>query len=119
MRVVNMVSGSVGTIRSASASDGGIFTWDNLVQHDQSHTDYGRSSEVPDSCQTLECGQSLWENGKMYDMFSEFLHNDSFAKHWYYDSEGNKLCTLLKKRNPIMETIRNCSLGEAVMSLVA
>ena len=73
-----------------------------------------------DSGQALECGQSVW--GEMEEMFFQVLHNDSFVKHWYYDSEGNKLCTLLKKRNPIMEGFREweaCSLGEAVMSLVA
>ena len=40
--------------------------------------------------------------GKTGAMFFQLLHNDPFAKQWYYDSEGNKLCTLLKKRNPIM-----------------
>ena len=72
--------------------------------------------------------------GEMGEMFFQLLHNDPFAKHWYYDSECNKLCTMLKKRNPFMEGFRKwwlhgpkeaafpseaCSLSEAVMSLVA
>ena len=67
-------------------------------------------------------------------MFFHLLHNDPFAKHRYHDDEGNKLCTLLKKRNPIMGSFRSwelqgsrveaspsesCSLVNAVMSLVA
>ena len=35
--------------------------------------------------------------GQMCAMFFQLLHNDPFAKHWYYDDDGNKLCTLLKK----------------------
>ena len=44
--------------------------------------------------------------GKWGEMFFQVLHNDPFAKHWYYESEGHQLCTLLKKRNPIMESVR-------------
>ena len=44
--------------------------------------------------------------GEMGEMFFQLLHNDPFAKHWYYDSEGNKTYTMLKKRNPIMEGFR-------------
>ena len=72
--------------------------------------------------------------GKMGEMFFQLLHNDPFAKHWYCDSESNKLCTLRKKRNPLLESSpkwglqfsrveaspsESCSIGEAVMSLVA
>ena len=71
--------------------------------------------------------------GEMDEMFFQFLHNDPFAKHKYYDSEGNKTYTMLMKRNPIMGGFRKwglhvskvaglpsevCSLGEAVLSLV-
>ena len=41
--------------------------------------------------------------GEMGEMFFQLLHNDPFAKHWYYDSEGNKTYTVLRKRNPFME----------------
>ena len=120
----------MGTIRSASASDGGILVWDNLVRG-QPLADYGRSTKMQDGCQSLERRQSLWKNR---EMFFQSLHNDPFAKHWYYDSEGDTLCTLLKNRNPIMESFRKCGLhgsrvevspsesctiGEAVLSLVA
>ena len=40
-------------------------------------------------------------NGTMREMFFKLLHNDPFAKHWYYDSEGNKTFTMSRKRNPI------------------
>ena len=58
----------------------------------------------------------------------------TLRENWYYDSEGNKTYTMFKKRNPIMEGFRKwrlhgpkvaaspseaCSLGEAVLSLVA
>ena len=63
-----------------------------------------------------------------------FIQTVVEKKHWYYDSEGNTLCTLLKNRNPIMESFRkcglhgsrvevsqseSCSIGEAVLSLFA
>ena len=38
------------------------------------------------------------------DIF-QLLHNDPFAEHRNCDSEGNKLCTLLKKRNPHIKGI--------------
>ena len=59
---------------------------------------------------------------------------DMFFQISRVGSEGKKLCTLLKKRNPIIEGLRTwelqgprvevspgeaCSLGEAVTSLVA
>ena len=86
-------------------------------------------------CRTVA---TSWNEGSRYglmgEMFFQLLHKDSFAKHWYYDGEGDKLCTLLKKRNPIMESLHKWGLqgsrveaspsesgsfGEAVMSLVA
>ena len=75
MRVVEGASGSVGTIRSASASDGGILIWDNLVRG-QPLADYGRSTKMQDGCQSLERRQSLWKN---CEMFFQSLHNDPFA----------------------------------------
>ena len=41
--------------------------------------------------------------GEMGEMFFLSLHNDPFAKHRYFDSEGNKACMMLKKRIPILE----------------
>ena len=49
--------------------------------------------EVQDGFQSQECEQSLWEMGQM---FFHFLQNDPFAIHWYYDSDGNKLLTMLR-----------------------
>ena len=34
--------------------------------------------------------------GEMGEMFFQLLHNDPFAKHWFYDSEWNKLCTVVE-----------------------
>ena len=47
--------------------------------------------------------------GKLGETVLPVTHNDPFAKHWYFHSEVNKLCTLLKKRRdhgkfPHMET---------------
>ena len=40
-------------------------------------------------------------------MFFQLQHN---ATHWYNDEEGHKLCTLLKKGNPIVENFRKWGL---------
>ena len=45
--------------------------------------------------------------GKMGEIFFQLIHSDPFAKHWYYEEEDNKLCTL---RYPIMESFRKCGL---------
>ena len=50
---------------------------------------------------------SLWELG---DIFFELLGNDPFVTHWHHDAEGNKLCTLLKKCDPFLETFRQWGL---------
>ena len=43
-------------------------------------------------------------------MFFQMLHSDPFVKHWYYDGEGYKLCTL---KYPIKESFRTMGLQEA------
>ena len=48
--------------------------------------------------------------GKMGKIFFQLLHSDPFMKHWYYDAEGYKLCTL---KYPIMESFRRMGLQEA------
>ena len=48
-------------------------------------------------------------------IFFQLLHSDPFEKHWNYDSEGYKLCTL---RCPIMESFRKMGLQEAVEEVV-
>ena len=85
-----------------SACNASNIAWDNL-EYDQPFVDSGRCGKVQDNSQPLECGLSCGEPG---EIFFQFLHNDPFAKHWYYDAEGNKLCTMLKKRNPFMESFR-------------
>ena len=77
------------------------------------------------------CWNEGRRNGKMGDIFFQLLHSDIYAKHWYYDDVGYKLCTL---RYPIMESFRKwelqgskkltsplevCSYDGEVMSLVA
>ena len=57
-----------------------------------------------------------WKDGRRYgeivNIFFQLLHSDPFVKHWYYDAEGYKLCTL---RYPIMESFRKMGLQEAEM----
>ena len=48
---------------------------------------------------------AVWEMGKL---FFQLLHSDPFVKHWYYDAEGYKLCTL---RYPIMKSFRKMGLS--------
>ena len=48
--------------------------------------------------------------GKMGKIFFQLLHGDPFVKHWYYDAENYKLCTL---KYPIMESFRRMGLQEA------
>ena len=48
--------------------------------------------------------------GKMDKMFFQMLHSDPFVKHWYYDAEGYKLCTL---KDPLMESFRRMGLQVA------
>ena len=50
-----------------------------------------------------KCWNDGRRHGKMGFIFLQKLHSDSFVKHWYYDVEGNKLCSL---RNPIMASFR-------------
>ena len=50
--------------------------------------------------------------GKVGGIFFKLLHSDPFAKHWYYDDEGYKLCTL---KYPIVESFRKRGLQEAQM----
>ena len=54
-----------------------------------------------------------WNDGRLYgkmgNIFFQLLHRDPFVKHWYYDAEGCKLCTL---RYPIMESFRKMGLQE-------
>ena len=69
-----------------------------------------------------------------WESFFLNLPNDPFAKNWYHDSEGHKLCTMLKKSNPFLDGFRKwvlhapkegaipseaCSLGEAATTLFA
>ena len=49
--------------------------------------------------------------GELGEIFFQFLHNDPFAKH---DAEGNKLCTMLKKRNPFMDGFYSACLGQCL-----
>ena len=55
-----------------------------------------------------------WNDGRRYGkngyFFFHLLHSDPFVKHWYYDAEGYKLCTL---KYPIMESFRRMGLQEA------
>ena len=76
----------------------------------------------------------MWAAVKVnWERFFQFLHNEPFAKHWHCDVEGNKLCTMLKKRNPFLDGFRKwwlhapkesaipseaCSLGAAAVSLI-
>ena len=83
---------------------------------------------VQDCDQSMECGQPSGE------FFFQLLHNDPYEKHWHYDSEGNRTYVTLKKRSPFMDGFQKwelhateegafqsgvCSLGDAVVSLVA
>ena len=49
----------------------------------------------------------------------QLLHSDPSVKHWYYDADGYKLCTL---RFPIMESLesfRRLGLQEAEVFIPA
>ena len=48
--------------------------------------------------------------GKMGKTFFQLLHSDLFVRHWCYDAEGYKLCTL---RFPIIESFRRMGFQEA------
>ena len=90
MRVVTSASGSVGTSRSVPARDGGILARDNLV-HVRPLAHNGRCGKVRTEARRWNVGSRY---GKTGEMFSHSLHDNPFAKHTYYDSECNKLCTL-------------------------
>ena len=34
------------------------------------------------------------------------LQPDQYEKKWHYDSDGNRVCTMIRKRNPVMDSIR-------------
>ena len=60
-----------------------------------------------DDVERLRVAAKGWNEGRRYgkmgEIFFLLLHSDPFAKHWNYDDEGCKLCTL---RYPIMESFR-------------
>ena len=71
-------------------------------------------------CRTVACswnvGSRCGDAGELYVML---LKNDPYEKHRQYDAEGNKLHTMLKKNNPIMEGVRKWGLhelGDAVLA---
>ena len=53
---------------------------------------------------------SGWNEGNRYgalgDFFFMMLQSDPHDKKWHYDSNGNGVCTMLRKRNPIMDSFR-------------
>ena len=70
-----------------------------------------------DDVTRVRVAAKCWNDGRCYGnmgaIFFQLLHSDPFVKHWYYDAEGYKLCTL---RYPFMESFRKMGLQEAECS---
>ena len=49
-------------------------------------------------------------SGELGDIFFEFLENDPFVRHRHHNAQCNKLCTLLKKCDPFLDSVRQWGL---------
>ena len=58
----------------------------------------------------LPCGD--WKkycrgrSGALGDFYFMMLQSDQYATKWHYDLDGNQVYTMLRKRNPIMDSFR-------------
>ena len=63
-----------------------------------------------DDAVMLRTVTSRWNEGNRYgalgDVFFKMLKHDQHKKVWHYESDGNRVCTSLRKRNPFTEGIR-------------
>ena len=57
-----------------------------------------------------KCWNDRRHYGNLGKIFFQLLHSEPFVKHWYYDADGCKLCTL---RYPIMESFSSLGLQVA------
>ena len=49
---------------------------------------------------------------------SSFYKNDPFVKHWHHDAEGNRLCIMLNKSNPFLDSFRQRVLHAPVVAAI-
>ena len=84
-----------------------------VVEHVRPPADDRRRGDVTSP---LERGKQVWSTG---DTFFLMLKMEQFEKRWHYDSEGRRVHTKIRKRNPIMDSIRRCGLHPPPEEMVA
>ena len=84
-------------------SDGRSIFRVDLV-YDQPFTDDRRRGDCE---QSLEYGNRC---GALGNFFFLMLQSDQYEKQWHYHTDGNQVHTMLRKRNPIMDSFRKYGL---------
>ena len=95
-----------GTVPSSPAHNGRN-TIRAVVEHDRPLADDRRRGDVTHSGSSLECGKQVWSTG-WYLLLD--VEKGTVREKWHYDSDGRRVHTMLRKRTPIMDSIRRCGL---------